>query len=81
MTTAADVLEEYGRAIRGAWGGIDGRSVMSCMEDIAADMRKYSNGPLPDGLVQCRRISFGICPHGNGHWDEYCEDYECEPEP
>ena len=67
----AQALTEFGGAIRGDWGSIDGRSVRAQL-DLLADYLRYpeSTPPLPD-----IRIRLDVCPYGKGHWTEYCEDY------
>ena len=80
MTTAADILEEYGEAFRGSWAAVDGRSVRSDLEQIASDMRSYGNGGLPTAVIVVRRRNLDLCPAGNGHWTEFCYP-DCEEAP
>jgi hypothetical protein len=71
----AKVLCEYGEAIRGDWGRIDGRSERSTIQTFADAINKpqiYTAETL--------RLMADICPLGSGHWTEYCDD-ECEPTP
>lgn len=70
--SAIDVLREYGSAIRGDWGAIDGRSVLMDIDKIAHEIE--SGGTMSDGQL---RDSVGICTHGGGHWQDYCNDLEC----
>ena len=65
----AQVLREYGAAIRGAWGSIDGRSEQGTIEDFADAFLKPENY-----TAKQLRDRADICPHGNGHWTEYCAD-------
>ena len=77
--TTADLLEEYARAIRGSWGDIDGRSEQISLRCLSAAIRKYGSSPLADSEVVKLRNDLDVCPHGGGHWTEYCdEDDECE---
>lgn len=66
----ARLLSEFGSAIRGDWGGIDGRSIQGDMDNFASWVRNPES--LPD-IKTCRGW-MGICPHGEGHWDDYCDD-------
>lgn len=78
-TTTADLLEEYACALRGDWGSIDGRSEQVSLNGLAAVIREHGNAPLTDAQVAKLRDRLGVCPHGGGHWTEYCDDnYECE---
>ena len=79
MTKTADLLDEYARALRGSWGGIDGRSEQSALNCLSATIREYGSNPLADSEVLRLRDDLGVCPYGGGHWTEYCdEDSECE---
>jgi len=66
------VLCEYGAAIRGDWGSIDGRSEQSSIGTFADAMlfpERYEKATLRDQA--------GICPTGGGHWTEYCDVDRC----
>lgn len=77
--TTADLLYEYARALRGSWGGIDGRSEQVALNCLSDAIREHGNAPLADSEVLRLRDSLGVCPHGGRHWTEYCdEDSECE---
>lgn len=77
--TTADLLDEYARALRGSWGGIDGRSEQLSLNRLSAAIRKHGNASLTDSEVVRLRWDMDVCPHGGGHWTEYCdEDDECE---
>ena len=79
MTTTADLLDEYARALRGSWGDIDGRSEQLSLNCLSAAIREYGSNPLDTSEVLSLRDALGVCPHGGGHWTEYCdEDDECE---
>lgn len=63
------VLEEFGQAIRGDWGSIDGRSIRSSLSAFTPaihEPERYTAEYLRDIL--------GICPNGHGHWEYYCEE-------
>ena len=77
--TTADLLDEYARALRGSWGGIDGRHEQASLNCLSAAIREYGSNPLADSKVLSLRDALGVCPHGGGHWTEYCdEDDKCE---
>ena len=76
MNVIAQAIREYGQAIRGDWGSIDGRSVRIEMNKLA-DAVEEGNPSHRD--IQWWRNELGICPHGCMHWTMYCEDYpSCE---
>ena len=77
MTTTADLLDEYARALRGSWGGIDGRSEQTSLNCLSAAIRECGNAPLADAQVARLRDDMGVCPHGGCHWTYYCDE-ECE---
>jgi len=68
----ANVLREYGSAIRGDWGSIDGRSEQGTIDTFADACLK----PNDYTAAQLRDLA-DICPHGSGHWTEWCTD-SCE---
>ena len=76
MSTVANLLVEYGNAMRGDWGDIDGRSVLSDLENMAGLVDLFGNQEIPDGLVVAARYSAYLCPAGNGHWRDWC-DKDC----
>lgn len=74
--TTADLLDEYGSALRGSWGGIDGRSEQAALGSLSKAIIDHGNDCLATASVQSLRDDLGICPAGNGHWTEFCDD-EC----
>lgn len=76
MTTVPDLLEEYAEALRGDWGGIDGRTEQYKLDRLAKAMREHGNNPLTDAEVSMLRNYIDVCPNGDGHWLEYCEFFE-----
>ena len=71
--TIAQVLEEYGAALRGDWSDFDGRSARAVLDDLAAELR----GTRAPHTLEQHRFELGLCRDGDGHWDQYCEDYDC----
>lgn len=70
------VLYEYGSALRGDWGSIDGR----CCESELGDLNRYlfvahRDGDAGVSLSQVR-VDAGVCRAGGGHWPDHCDD-EC----
>lgn len=63
------VLREYGSAIRGDWGSIDGRSEQFTIESFADAITSPH-----EYTVEKLRNDADICPHGDGHWTDYCSD-------
>jgi len=72
LEEVSSVLCEYGAAIRGDWGSIDGRSeqgTIGTFADAVLSPEKYE--------LETLRDQAGICVNGGGHWSEYCDD-SCE---
>lgn len=64
-------LTEYGNAIQGDWGGLDGRTVNRHLGSLAALLRTPPDQPP---TIQHLRTELEICPDGGGHWTEHCQD-------
>ena len=64
------LLREYGAAIRGHWGDLDGRSVRIDLEQISDWIEDPETFP---GVERARNL-LAICPLGRGHWDYYCDE-------
>lgn len=75
-TTASDLLDEYGSAIRHFWGGLDGRGVRDSLRELAGVVRRSGDATLPPSEVKRLRAYLSICQNGGGHWDDECDD-EC----
>ena len=71
--TTADLLDEYAQALRGAWGGIDGRSEKAKLADLSALIRTQGAEPLDEQQITTARDNLGICPTGGGHWTDFCD--------
>ena len=67
----AQVLREYGNAIRGDWGR-DGRTCRDELWSLGECLS--STEPL---IIKDVRSRAGVCVNGGGHWPDYCEDYGC----
>lgn len=65
---ATTILREYGGAIRGDWGDIDGRSVKRVLEEIA----DVIEGKKPSPSLEVWRVDLSLCPSGEGHWRRHC---------
>lgn len=65
------LLREYGAAIRGDWGSIDGRCVRDDMENLADWVEDPASVPAD------ARVVLGICPAEGGHWTDYCTPDRC----
>lgn len=72
MKKLSEILNEYGQAIRGDWGSIDGRVVKRDLGVIADIMRNYGDKDLPKEQALMLREGLGICLSGEGHWQEHC---------
>lgn len=75
LEEVAKVLNEYGSAIRGDWGSIDGRSEQGTINVFAAAMLSPGRFTASD-LRECA----DICTGGGGHWTEHCSD-SCDDAP
>lgn len=67
LKLAITLAQELGSAYRGDWSGFDGRTLRSQLDDLSSvgagswDAERF-------------RASNSLCPHGDGHWTEYCDD-------
>ena len=68
LVLVTDLMGEYFGALRGSWGGIDGRSERQRW----CDFRDH----LAEGVTDKARLraDLDVCPAGGGHWTEYCYD-------
>lgn len=73
LERVAQALSEFGGAIRGDWGSIDGRSIRSQLDNLV----RYLRAPETTPPLADIRVVLDICRYGGGHWTQYCEDYEC----
>lgn len=60
-------LDQYGSAMRGDWSEADGRSIRDALDDIS----RVLDGKLNTTEFRCRN---DLCPDGDGHWTQYCDD-------
>lgn len=74
MTNTADLLSEYASALRGSWGDIDGRSEQISLNKLAELIRKKGADQLSEPDVVSMRDSLSVCPSGEGHWTQYCDE-------
>jgi len=75
LEEVSEVLREYGSAIRGDWGSIDGRSEQGTIDCFAAAV----TAPNMYTAEELRSLA-DICPHGAGHWTWHCSTYCLEDE-
>ena len=73
LEEVASVLREYGSAIRGDWGSIDGRRERDTLDSFASAITT----PGVYTVAEIRELA-DICPHGGGHWTEHCYMYCAE---
>lgn len=66
-SVVADLLDEYGAAMRGDWSDTDGRTVEGDLGYLASLLRSQE----PVDVAVARRV-LGICYRGGGHWDNGC---------
>lgn len=75
MTTTADLLDEYAQALRGSWGGIDGRGEKIALNTLSEAMRTHGTAALEPSEVTRLREALGVCDKGLSHWTEFCDTY------
>ena len=68
LSLVTGLMGEYFGALRGSWGGIDGRSERQRWWDF--------RDHLAEGVTDKARLraDLDVCPAGGGHWTEYCYD-------
>jgi len=75
-TVIAQVLIEYGDALRGDWSDFDGRGAKSVLHGLASELK----GDTGAHDIDWHRNDIGLCPDGNGHWGGrwgHCDSHEC----
>lgn len=72
MSTTADLLREYGSALRGSWGDIDGRSEKQALHALADAIETHGSTALSESEQRRLREELGVCPDGGGHWAYFC---------
>jgi len=70
VETAASVLDAWGEAIRGDWGGVDGRSCRAQLGAISSYLRGESDSLYPRDV--------GVCMVDGPHWFWNGFGHECE---
>lgn len=70
--TVSTLLMEYGLAFGSDWSSVDGRWVRDDMDDLGILVEKYGSGPLTPKDAEKGRADLDLCPHGLGHWTEWC---------
>lgn len=78
MTTAADIIKQYGRTVlaepaeHSAYFDLE-----SDTQTLALIVSDYGNNPLPYGEAEITRKNLGICLAGQDHWWWNCDDHNC----
>lgn len=67
LATVLMLADEIGSAWRGDWNDFDGRTLRGEL----ADLGQVAAGEMD---VVWYRAANGLCPHGRGHWTDYCDD-------
>lgn len=75
--TTADLLDEYGAAMRDDWSQIDGRSEMRALRELSDAISARGFNPLDPVGVLTLRAELGLCLNGGGHWEYNCTG-DCE---
>jgi hypothetical protein len=70
LRTALGLAQQVGDAYRGDWSGFDGRTLRSQMDELSA----VASGR--EDATRYRAMNH-LCPHGRGHFIDYCGDYDC----
>ena len=78
MTTAADIIEQYGRTVHAHPEDYSTRlDLDSDMQTLALIVRDWGNAPIPDGQDQITRDNLGLCLAGQNHWWWNCDEHNC----
>lgn len=70
-----DILNEWGEAIRGDWGSIDGRSCRAQLENLSDWINEHGNEPLTEEESIHLRGRVNICTRGGCHWGDWHESW------
>ena len=79
MTTAADIIEQYGRVLVHDTNPNDNDypEINSDMQTLALIVRDWGNAPILDGQAEITRSDLGICVAGQNHWWWNCGEHNC----
>lgn len=79
MTTAADIIKQYGRVLAHDTipGEIKYPDFESDMMTIGLIVSNYGNTPIPHNEAEAIRDNIGICLAGQDHWWWNCDEHNC----
>ena len=77
MTTATDIIQQYGRVLaRDAKQG-DYFGIEEDMDSLAKLVDKHSNDPISNDDDKMARDDLGLCLDGRDHWWWNCDEHSC----
>ena len=79
MTTATDIIKQYGRVLARESAPLQDEylDIESDMQALALIVSDHGNNPLPYGEAEITRDNLGICLAGQDHWWWNCDDHKC----
>lgn len=78
MTTAADIIKQYGRTVLAEPAEYSAYfDLESDMQTLALIVSDYGNNPLPYSEAEITRDNLGICLAGKNHWWWNCDEHNC----
>lgn len=78
MTTAADIIEQYGRTVLAETAEYSVHFDLEYdMQTLALIVREWGNTPIPGGQDKTTRDNLGICLAGQDHWRWNCDEHNC----
>lgn len=80
MTTAMDIIRQYGRVVAHDAKQGDYFDIEDDMGDLALLVQDHGNAPITNGEDETTRDNLGLCLAGRDHWWWNCDEYKCPGE-
>lgn len=82
MTTAADIIKQYGRTVLAEPAEYSAYfDLETDTQTLARIVSDHGNNPLPDNEAEITRKNLGICLAGQDHWWWNCHEHNCNEAP
>lgn len=77
MTTAMDIIRQYGRVVVHDSVRLDCFDIEEDMDSLAKLVDKHSNDPISNDDDKMARDDLGLCLDGRDHWWWNCDEHGC----
>lgn len=77
MTTATDIIRQYGRVVARDTKQGDYFDIEADMDSLAHLVEKYGNDPISNDNDKMVQDDLGLCLDGRDHWWWNCDAHDC----